>query len=113
MAAVRASTPNQRLVRALRGLPRVDAQNRLMRLGDREIALSMMYMADTDRAALLGLLPQPKIHRISQELALHRRLAIRYDQYTAAVEAVLASLEERGRRVFRSYLRPRRPERPR
>jgi DNA-binding transcriptional ArsR family regulator len=98
-------------VGALRSLPPVAAQNCLMRLGDREIALSMMYMRDRDRAELLALLPDPKARRILAEIALHRRLVIRYDQYVAAVEHVLAGLEERSRGAFRSYLRPRRPDR--
>jgi hypothetical protein len=112
MGGVSPLTPNDRLVRALHALPPVEAQNRLLRLGDREIALSMMYMRDRDRGALLGLLPAPKTRRIAEEIALHRRLAIRYDQYVAAVDAVLAALEARARTVFSSYLRPRRPDRP-
>ena len=105
-------TPNDRLLHALNGLPHVEAQNRLMRLGDREIALSMMYMRDRDRVALLALLPAPKARRVAEEIALHRRLVIRYDQYVSAVSAVVAALEARARTVFASYLRPHRPRRP-
>ncbi len=61
-------SPNDRLAAALRALPPVEAQNRLMRLGDREIALSMMYMKMKDRGALLALLPAPKARRIADEL---------------------------------------------
>ncbi len=113
MVLVSPRSPNDRLVAALHALGAVEAQNSLMRLGDREIALAMMYMRDKDRGALLALLPVPKAQRITSEMRLHRRLVIRYDQYVTAVESVLASLEQRGRAAFRSYLRPRRPERPR
>lgn len=106
-------SPNDRLASALRALGPVEAQNRLMRLGDREIALSMMYMSDRDRGALLALLPPPKAQRVHDEMVLHRRLVIRYDQYVTAVNAVLSSLQESRRAAFRSYLRPRRPGRPR
>lgn len=97
---------------ALHALAPVEAQNRLMRLGDREIALAMMYMGDRDRGALLALLPRPKAQRVHDEMVLHRRLVIRYDQYVSAVESVLASLKERRQGPFRSYIRPRRPDRP-
>ena len=113
MGRVSPPSPNDRLVAALRALGPVEAQNRLMRLSDREIALSMMYMGDRDRGALLALLPAPKAERINSEMRLHRRLVIRYDQYVTAVESVLSSLEQQRRGTFRSYLRPRRSDRPR
>jgi len=113
MPRVSPLSPNDQLLRALAGLPRVEAHNRLTRLGDREVALAMMYMRDADRAALLALLPAAKARRVGEEMVLHRRLAIRYDQYTAAVDAVVAALaaprEGARRHAFRSYLRPRRP----
>jgi hypothetical protein len=84
-----------------------------MRLGDREIALAMLYMADRDRAALLAVLPQAKAERVWSEVELHKRLAIRYDQYVAAVGTVLAGLEARKQQPFRSYLRPKRDDRGR
>ncbi len=113
MDVVSPQSPNDRLVATLRALGPVEAQNRLMRLGDREVALSMMYMRDRDRGELLALLPPPKARRVHDEMVLHRRLVIRYDQYVAAVGVVLASLQESRPGAFRSYLRPRRPERPR
>ncbi len=108
---MRLLSPNDRLVAALRTLPPVAAQNALMRLGDREIALSMMYMRQRDRGELLALLPDPKARRILAEIRLHQRLVIRYDQYVTAVEHVLAGLEERASGAFRSYIRPRRRDR--
>ncbi len=108
---MRPQSPNDRLVAALRSLPPVAAQNCLMRLGDREIALSMMYMGDRDRADVLELLPEAKTRRVVAEMSLHRRLVIRYDQYVTAVEHVMAGLGDRSPGAFRSYLRPRRPDR--
>jgi hypothetical protein len=80
-----------------------------MRLTDREIALSMMYMENPDRSYMMALLPPGKVRRIREELALQQRLTIRYDQYVSAVQSVLDGLGDSasGQR-FRSYLRPRR-----
>jgi hypothetical protein len=83
-----------------------------MRLGDREIALAMMYMENPDRTALLALLPAAKVRRIREEMALHRRLAIRHEQYLAAIERVLEGLADGAPGGFRSYLRPRQRRRP-
>lgn len=80
-----------------------------MRMTDRQIALSMMYMENPDRSYIMGLLPPGKVNRIREELTMHGRLAIGYPQYAAAVEAVLEGLSPGGNGGrFRSYLRPRR-----
>ena len=109
MSSSKANTPNYRLVRRVRSLPKVRVQNGLMRAGDREIALSMMYMEDTDRAFFFSRLPQAKVKRIKEELALQSRLRITYDQYVKAIETVIKGVESnRGGTSFRSYLRPTR-----
>lgn len=103
---------NQTLVRRIRSLAVVDAHNALMRTSDREIAMAMMYMDNPDRNYLLSLLPRPKARRVGEELRLHQRLTIRYDQYAAAVDGMMASLDPGGRpSSFRSYLRPKRTRR--
>ena len=110
---MRADTPNNRLVQQVRSLPRVLAQNSLMRAGDREIALAMMYMEDADRAFFFSLLPAAKVKRIQEELVLQQRLKITYDQYKKAVEQVTASLgSKRGGDSIKSYIRPTHGKRP-
>lgn len=100
-------TKNELLVRRARALPRVHVQNGLMRSGDREIALSMMYMDDPDRTFLLSLLPSAKVRRIREELALQQRLKITYNQYVKAISALTKNLESgRGGGSIRSYIRP-------
>ena len=69
-------TPNELLLRRARTLPRVRVQNSLMRAGDREIALSMMYMEDRDRGFLFSLLPAAKARRVREELTLQGRLKV-------------------------------------
>ena len=79
-----------------------------MRVSDREIALAMMYMEDRDRGYLFSLLSQKKVSRIREELTLHSRLRITYDQYNKAVSAIIEALESGGKSgQLKSYLRPR------
>lgn len=102
-------TPNQRLVDIIRGLPSVEAQNRLMGLADREIAMCMAYMGDADRYYILDLLAPAKAVRIEEEIRLQKRLNVRYDQYLKTIENVIKKVERKGRAEnFRSYIRPRR-----
>ena len=107
-AILGAVTPNQRLLDAFRALSPTDRQNRLMRIGDREIALAMMYMKEPDRASLLSCLGAEKVRRVRDELRLHERLSIRYDDYLVAVSHVRKNLQSTaGKAVIGSYLRPR------
>jgi hypothetical protein len=102
-------TPNERLIHRARGLPKVRVQNGLMRSGDREIALSMMYMEDSDRAYFFSFLPAAKAKRIREELSLQQRLKITYDQYKKAITALTENLgNDRGGDSIKSYIRPAR-----
>ncbi len=102
-------TPNDQLLALVRGLTPVERQNRLSRIGDREIALAMLYMRDPDRTMVLSHLPPAKTRRIREELRLHTRLRITYADYLKAVELVSHGVSgSRGRGSLGSYLRPRR-----
>jgi hypothetical protein len=100
-------SPDRRLLHLIRALGKVESQNRLMAASDREIALSMMYLKDFEREELLALLPQKKATRIREELSLHNRLRIRYDQYKRTIEHLTEQLAKTGEREnMKSYLRP-------
>lgn len=102
-------SPHQRLIRIIRSLPPEVAQNRLLRTSDRELALSMMYLDDNERASILSMVSMQKERRIQEELTLHERLHITYKQYRIAIEHVIEKLmTARGNSSFKSYLRPRR-----
>ena len=104
-----AMTPNDQLLALVRGLTPVERQNRLSRVGDREIALAMRYMRDPDRTMVLSHLPPAKTRRIREELRLHTRLRITYADYLKAVELVSDGISgSRGRGSLGSYLRPHR-----
>jgi len=91
-----------RLLRRVRALAPVEAQNRLMAIPDRELALSMMYMDGAERELLYSKLSREKRRRIEDELRLQEHLKIRYDQYRRAIELVTERLTPM----------PRRPEKP-
>lgn len=114
----------QRLLRRFRVLSPVEAQNRLMAIPDRELALSMMYMEQADRELLFSKISREKCRRIEDELRLQGHLKIRSDQYRRAIELVTARLTLIAREPttpvnppgheprpapLRSYLRPLRP----
>ncbi len=100
----------QRLLRRFRALTPVDAQNRLMAIPDRELALSMMYMTGADRELLFSRISREKCRRIAEELLLQEHLKIQYDQYRRAIELVTDRLappaNEQRPASLRSYLRP-------
>ena len=102
-----ADTPNAILVRKLGSLSKVVVQNRLMRVSDREIALSMMYMEDADRGRIFSILAPKKVVRIREELALISRLRVTYEQYSKAISSVTSVVEGEARETgLKSHIRP-------
>ncbi len=80
-----------------------------MTSSDRDLALSMMYLEDRERAALYARVSPAKVSRVHSELLLQQRLRIEYRQYRDAVERVIGRLRGAGRfSSTASYLRPRR-----
>ncbi len=109
---MRSGEANAALLDAMRSLPRVQLQNRLMRLAARELAVAMRLMADADRALALEVLPAPMASRVREELSLQRRRRVSPRDYLVFVGHVLASLREEGApRGLSSYIRPRLPTR--
>ena len=100
-------TPNERLLKVIRTVPRVSLQNRLLRMTDREIAVSMMFMEENDRNSIFDILSSRKRNRVKEELLLHQRLRINYNQYLTVIEHVVQQLtREHIKPGSRSYLRP-------
>jgi hypothetical protein len=93
----------------MQSVGRVEAQNRLMGMTDRELAMAMMYMEDRDRSRIFSSLSPSKAGRVREEIRLHGRLNIRYNQYLLAVDQVCSALaKSRPNSPFKSYIRPRR-----
>jgi len=99
--------PNEKLVNIIKRSYGTDLGNKLMRLPDRELALSMMYMQEGERDIIYNLLSAEKVKRIHCELLLHKRLQIRYMQYRLAIDHVTQILaSEKKAYPLKSYLRP-------
>ena len=101
-------TPNDKLLKIIHDSRGTDLNNKLMRITDRELALSMMYMEQRDREAIFDLLSTGKVKRIREELSLHDRLQIRYAHYRTAIDHVIQILNhEKKSYSLKSYLKPR------
>jgi hypothetical protein len=102
----------EELARTIRALPRVQLQNRLMRLAAREIAVAVRFLADADQAIVFSALPTGMAGRVREEIALQRRRRVTGRDRLVFVRQVLASLrQEAAPRSIGSYLRPVRRDR--
>jgi hypothetical protein len=104
--------PTEELARTIRSLPRVQLQNRLMRLSAREIAVAMRFLADADQGLVFSVLPPEKSGRVREEIALQRRRRLSGRDRLVFMHQVLASLrQETAPKSIGSYLRPVRRDR--
>ncbi len=102
-------TLNDRLVKLLNVNSRIDIQNKLMSVPNREISLSMMYMKDVERNNLLARLSETKAKRVIDELKFINRVNVKYDLYCESIKRVIKKLQnEKNVGVIKSYLRPKR-----
>jgi len=104
--------PVEELARTIRSLPRVQLQNRLMRLAAREIAAAVRFLTDADQGLVFSALPPGMAGRVRDEIALMRRRRLSGRDRLVFVRQVLASLQqEAAPRSIGSFLRPVRRER--
>jgi hypothetical protein len=104
--------PAEELARTIRSLPRVQLQNRLMRLAAREIAAAVRFIADADQRLVFSALPAALAGRVREEIALMKRRRLSGRDRLVFVRQVLASLrQESAPRSLGSYIRPVRRER--
>jgi len=99
-------SPDKRLIKILKALPPADAQNRLMRITDRNLAICMLYMENVERTILLGRIGKMKRDRVQQELGYVKHLRVRYPHYRSVIEQVIISLVGGKDIGPRSYIRP-------
>lgn len=99
--------PQNRLLQVIRRLPTAEAQNRLMSVTDRELALSMMYLSEPDRNFVLSYISGKKSERVREELRLQQKIRITYTQYSRALNNIVNRLQTAGPAdSMKSYLRP-------
>ncbi len=99
-------TPDRRLLKLLRLLPPAEVQNRLMRMSDREIAVSLLYLVREERNFLLSFLGGEKRRRVEEEIIYTDKMRIRYPQYRTMIESVIEQLSGSAKGPLRSYLKP-------
>lgn len=104
-------SPDTQLIQILKSLSAAEAQNRLMRITDRNLAICMLYMDDPDRNIVLDRLGKMKRERIKQELAYVQHLRLRYPQYKSVIEKVIVSIVAGKDVAPQSYIRPLRNDR--
>jgi hypothetical protein len=98
--------PHRKIVELLKAIPAVDAQNRLLRLGDKELAMSLLYMAEHEQRMVISLLGEAKGKRVSEELDRQLRSRVAAPYYEAAVRTVVRTLEGAAVDAPKSYYRP-------
>ena len=98
--------PDKRLLKIIRGLSPAEAQNRLMRVTDRNLAICLLYMEEIERNLLLGRLGKMKQDRVQQELGYVEHLRLRYPHYRSVIEQVIISIAGGKDIGPRSYIRP-------
>jgi hypothetical protein len=99
--------PHRELARLLMILPRIEIQNRLLKVQDRELALAMRDLEDFERSQIYAAVSPAKTRRLREELSVMRRLRVRREDYLTAVSRIIGVLEGRPyTEVLRSYIRP-------
>lgn len=99
-------SPDAQLIKILKTLSPAEAQNRLMRITDRNLAICMLYMEASDRNIVLDRLGTMKRQRIKQEVAYVQHLRLRYPQYKSVIEKVILSIVGGKDVAPQSYIRP-------
>jgi hypothetical protein len=102
------NTPDQVLADLLHKGSYADIQNVLMRISDRELAISMLYLSEEDETFMLSFLSDIKQDRIKQEQVYLKSLHLRYPQYRTVIDDVILRLQGMSGGGIRSYVRPRR-----
>lgn len=104
--------PVQRVLNILKYENRIKLQNVLMKVPDREIAVTIMAMNEMEKELIFSLLGQAKVQRIKEELTYQKKLDIRKDRHLKIINKFLSYFED-GNRQFknRSYIRPKKPGR--
>lgn len=98
--------PQDKILGLLRLLKPVDAQNRLMRVPDKELALALLYMVDWQQDYVVAFVGASKGRRVRQELQRNEHVRIAYEQYLTATRVVIRHLEGGNATAPRSYFRP-------
>ncbi len=85
----------------------IEAQNILMKISDREIALSMLYMDQNEETIIFSILSAQKNKRIKEELFYQKNLKINYKLYCDITENLLKKFKKhKNNKNQKTYIRP-------
>ena len=99
-------TPDSELLKIIKSLPKAELQNSLMRISDRDLAVSLQYIKYDDRQLIFKQLGPIKAQRVGSELLLLKRVRLGYKEYRMIIETVIARIKGGRNKGFKSYLRP-------
>ncbi len=102
-------TLKEKILALLKYEDRVKIVNVLMKIPDREIAVSLMTLDEREREVAFSLLSPVKVRRVKEELQYQEKLDISHDRYTKIVRKFLSYFEP-GKKDYKnqSYIRPKR-----
>lgn len=87
---------------------RIKAQNILMKIPDRDIALSMLYMDHNEENMIFSLLSDKKNNRIKEELSYQKKLKINYKLYYDITKNLLKKFNKfKNDKKLITYIRPK------
>ena len=87
-------------------MDKIEAQNILMTIPNREIAISMITLSKLDRDYILSFVSPGKHSKIVDELELQNRLQITYKQIKSVSDNIYLRLQKINKKDLNSYLRP-------
>ncbi|MBN2444361.1 MAG: hypothetical protein JXJ04_23565 [Spirochaetales bacterium] len=86
----------------------VQAQNILMASADREIAIALLYLEDTDKEFVFSFIAASKEDRIKEEMRLLKKTKITDERYRLILSRLINRLKGKGEGPHRrSYFKPR------
>jgi Mg/Co/Ni transporter MgtE len=99
----------EEIIKILTHQNRITLQNVLMKIPDREIAVSLSVLNIAEKEKVFALLSPEKRKRVEEEFKYQEKLDIRHDRYLKIINKFLSYFEP-GKKQFRnhSYIRPKR-----
>lgn len=104
-------SPEYTFYEFIRRIPKVEAQNALMRVPDRELSMCLLFLTPEEREVVYTVLSPSKADRVADELTYQEHLQVKYEKAMPVIRRVLSRIgatgpSDRGG-TTRSYIRPR------
>ena len=98
-----------RIITAVEAVGHITAQNKLMGVNDRDLAIALERMSEDERHVIFANISRSKRQRVEEEIERQSHVNVTYAQYILSAEAIVATLlSKKPGYSTKSYLRPRR-----